>query len=96
MKRQGFKIEAEDKRSGSVEDGVTYMKKFKQIVIHPDCPETAREFKLYSYKVNRAVDVLPEILDLNNHHMDGIRYGLQPLIKGRSSKKPAGAGSRTY
>jgi len=75
---------------------VTFMKKFKQIVIHPECPETAREFKLYSYKVNRAGDVLPDILDLNNHHMDGIRYGLQPLIKGRSSKKPAGAGSRTY
>jgi len=96
MKRQGFKIEGADKWAGSVEDGVTFMKKFKQIIIHPDCPETAREFKLYSYKVNRAGDVLPEILDLNNHHMDGIRYGLQPLIKGRSSKKPAGAGTRTY
>lgn len=81
MKRQGFNIEAAAKWSGSVEDGVTYLKGFEQIIIHPDCPETAKEFKLYSYKMNRASDILPEILDMNNHHIDGIRYGLQPLIK---------------
>ena len=76
---------------------MTYMKKFKQIIIHPDCPETAREFKLYSYKVNRAGDVLPEILDLNNHHMDGIRYSLQPLIKSTPTRvRPGGGGSRVY
>ena len=28
--------------------------------------------------------------------IDAIRYALQPLIKGRTPKKPAGAGSRTY
>jgi phage terminase large subunit len=96
LKRQGFKIEAAEKGAGSVEDGITYLKKFKKIVIHPRCTETAREFRLYSYKVNRAGDVLPVILDMYNHHIDAIRYALQPLIKGRSPKKPATAGSRTF
>ncbi|WP_026470091.1 PBSX family phage terminase large subunit [Alkanindiges illinoisensis] len=96
MKRQGFKIKAADKWPGSVEDGITFMKKYKQIVIHPDCPETAKEFKVYSYKVNKAGDVLPEILDLHNHHMDGIRYGLQPLIRNRKRQAPATGGTRTF
>lgn len=96
LKRQGFKIEAAEKGAGSIEDGITYLKKFKKIVIHPRCTETAREFRLYSYKVNRAGDVLPVILDMYNHHIDAIRYALQPLIKGRSPKKPATAGSRTF
>lgn len=96
MKRQGFKIEAASKWAGSIEDGVTFIKGFDQIIIHPDCPETAKEFKLYSYKMNKAGDILPEILDMNNHHIDGIRYGLEPLIKGRRRAKPKGAGSRTY
>lgn len=96
MKRQGFKIKAADKWAGSVEDGVTFLKKFKQIVIHPDCPETAKEFKLYSYKVNKAGDVLPEILDMHNHHIDGIRYGVQPLIRNRKRQAPATGGTRQF
>jgi len=59
LKRQGFKIEAAEKGAGSVEDGITYLKKFKKIVIHPRCTETAKEFRLYSYKVNRAVMCCP-------------------------------------
>lgn len=96
MKRQGFKIKAADKWAGSVEDGITFLKKFKQIIIHPDCPETAKEFKLYSYKVNKAGDVLPEILDMHNHHIDGIRYGIQPLIRNRQRQAPATGGTRTF
>ena len=65
-------------------------------MIHPRCTETAKEFRLYSYKVNRAGDVLPVILDMYNHHIDAIRYALEPVIKGRRRAKPAGAGSRIY
>ena len=81
MRRQGFNIEPAKKWAGSVEDGVTFLKGFKKIVIHPRCKETANEFRLYSYRVNKAGDILPELLDANNHHIDGIRYALQPLIQ---------------
>jgi len=52
------------------------------VVIHPDCPQTAREFRLYSYKVDRlSGDILPVIVDANNHHIDQLRYALVPLMK---------------
>jgi phage terminase large subunit len=71
-----------DKWNGSVEDGINRMRAFEQIVIHPSCPHTIEEFRLYSYKVDRlSGDVLPDIVDKNNHCIDSIRYGISPLIK---------------
>jgi len=70
------------KGKGSVEDGVEFIKKFDRIVIHPDCPNTHREFRLYSYKVDRlSGDILPVIVDANNHLIDSLRYALEPLIR---------------
>src|SRR5699024_10448642 len=40
-----------DKWSGSVEDGIEYLKAYREIVIHPRCKEMIREARLYSYKV---------------------------------------------
>lgn len=86
LRRHGLPdIASVDKWKGSVEDGVAFIKSFEQVVIHPDCPQTAREFRLYSYKVDRlSGDVKPEILDANNHFIDGLRYALAPMIKQRS------------
>lgn len=69
------------KGPGSVEDGIRYLRSFREIVIHPRCGETARESRLYSYKTDRlSGDVLPIPLDLNNHYIDAIRYALEPMI----------------
>lgn len=72
LKRHGLpRIEGVEKWQGSVEDGVAFIKSFNRVVISPDCPEVAREFRLYSYKVDRlSGDVLPKILDANNHYID--------------------------
>jgi len=68
-----------------IEDGVQFMRKFKKIVIHPDCRETIKEFGLYKHKVDkRTGDVLPEIIDKYNHYIDAIRYALYPFIKQRN------------
>ena len=78
-----------EKWSGSVEDGIAFMRNFEKIVIHPRCEQTAREFRLYSYKVDRLNgDVLPVIADANNHYIDAIRYAVGPLIKMKKSRKP--------
>lgn len=70
------------KWSGSVEDGIQFMRSFREIVVHPRCTETAKEFRLYSYKVDRMTgDVLPVIIDLHNHCIDAIRYALGPMIQ---------------
>jgi phage terminase large subunit len=70
-----------DKWPGSVAAGIKYMQNFQQIVIHSRCKHTQDEFRLYSHKVNKAGDVLPDIVDAHNHLIDSIRYAIAPLIK---------------
>lgn len=85
LKRQGFNISAAKKWQGSVEDGITHLRGFKQIIIHPRCKETAKEARLYSYKTDRVTgEVLPVILDANNHCWDAVRYGLDGYIVQKS------------
>lgn len=76
------RAEAADKWPGSVEDGVQFIRSFRQIILHPRCVQTKREMQLYSYKVDRFTgDILPVIVDANNHYMDAIRYALAPIIR---------------
>lgn len=85
MKRHGYgNIVSVDKWKGSVEDGVAFLRAFDEIVIHPECPRTAEEAALWSYKVDRlSGDVLPKLVDKYNHCFDAVRYALAPLIKRR-------------
>lgn len=84
--RQGFSIDAAAKWSGSVEDGVTYLKGFEEIIIHERCKHTADEFRHYSYKVDKKTgDILPIIVDKFNHCIDAIRYGLDGYITSSDS-----------
>lgn len=88
MKRQGYNITAAKKWSGSVEDGISVLKAFKKIVIHPRCKHTYDEFQLYSYKVDKSSqEVLPIIVDAHNHVIDALRYALNDVIIGKSSLK---------
>jgi len=76
------------KGKGSVEDGIEYIKSFDKVIIHPDCTETAREFRLYSYKVDPlSGDIQPKIVDAYNHCIDALRYALEPMIRLR--RRPA-------
>lgn len=87
LRRHGLnRLEPVSKWKGSVEDGIEHIKSYKQVVIHPRCENTAKEFRLYSYKVDKkSGDILPVLLDENNHYIDAIRYALGPLITYRSS-----------
>ena len=89
LRRHGLpQIIAVDYWPGSVEDGIDHIKSYDSVVIHPDCQQTAREFRLYSYKVDRNTgDILRIVLDANNHYIDALRYALGPMIKARG--KPA-------
>jgi len=71
----------------SVMEGVRFLRGFKEIVVHPRCKHTATECRLYAHKVNSAGDVLPDLVDANNHAIDAIRYAIAPLIKGRMESK---------
>ena len=84
------RIASAPKWPGSVKDGIQFLRSFSQIVIHASCVQTQREARLYSYKVDKLTEeVLPDIIDANNHFIDAMRYGLSPLIA-RSRRKQAG------
>ena len=90
VRRQGYKIESVHKWSGSVEDGIEFIRSFKMVYIHSRCMETAGEFVKYSYKVDKLTeDVLPHIVDAHNHYIDALRYALQPMIKQKGKPKLA-------
>jgi len=81
----GVPCVAAEKWSGSVEDGIAYLRHFEQIVIHPRCKHTEEEARLYSYKVDRITgDILPIIVDAHNHCWDAARYALEPAIRQES------------
>lgn len=70
------------KWNGSVEAGIDYLKSFKKIIIHSRCPKTYEEAMLYSYKVDKNTgEVLPIVLDKNNHCWDSVRYAHDGAIK---------------
>lgn len=82
MARQRFRISACPKWKGSVEDGIEYIRSFRKIYVHPRCKHTYEEFKFYSYKQDKNTgEVLPIVVDKNNHYMDALRYALNPYIQ---------------
>ena len=93
LKRHGLqKIVGVKKGKGSVEDGVEFIKSFDTVIIHPDCKNVADEFRLYSYKTDRlSGDILPILIDANNHWIDAIRYALEPIMRNKFNKDKFGA-----
>lgn len=86
LKRKGFNISSAKKWNGSVEDGIAHLRGFDEIIIHPRCKHVATEARLWSYKTDRITgEVLPKLADGFEHCWDGIRYGLDGYIKGRTS-----------
>jgi phage terminase large subunit len=80
---------------GSVEDGIAHLRSYEKIVIHPRCPHTIDDARLYCYKVDRlSEDILPVVIDAWNNCIDPIRYSLSPLIQaGKHPKFSGGAGT---
>lgn len=94
VKRHGYpRAVAADKWPGSVEDGISKLRSFERIVIHPRCQNTIKESRLWSYKTDRLTgDVLPDLIDANNHCWDAIRYALQPMIRNKPARQPLATG----
>lgn len=89
MRRHGFpKIIPATKGAGSIEDGISFLQSF-DIIIHPRCVETAREFGAYSYKIDRQTDeVLPFLTAGDDHTIDAARYMLEGLRRQGVAPKP--------
>lgn len=73
-------IKGSKKGKGSVEDGISFIKSFKNVYIHPRCVETIKEFDLYSYKIDKiSGNILPIPVDAYNHYVDALRYALEDV-----------------
>lgn len=81
-RRKGYNMRPAVKGPGSVEDGIAFLRRFEWIVIHPRCVHTIAEAGAWSYKVDKlSGDVLPILIDADNHIWDAIRYALEPVMK---------------
>lgn len=89
LKRHGQPmIEGVTKWPGSVEDGISHMRSYKEIVLHARCKEAIKEFRMYSFKVDRlSGEIRADVVDKWNHYIDAIRYALNPMIQGKGKLK---------
>lgn len=86
LRRRGFNTAACAKWKGSVEDGISFIRSFERIYIHPRCRHVYEEFQLYSYKIDKnSGEILPIVVDAYNHYCDALRYALEPLIRRRGA-----------
>ena len=80
LNRQRFFVRGAKKGKDSIKDGIEFIRSFKMIFIHPRCKNTLFEFKSYSYKTDRLTgEILPDIVDKDNHWIDALRYALEDL-----------------
>jgi phage terminase large subunit len=82
LQREGINVKSSPKWAGSIEDGIAYIRGFREIVVHPRCRLLSTEAKWYSYKVDKSTGhVLPIVIDAHNHAWDALRYALAGEIK---------------
>jgi phage terminase large subunit len=87
IRRQGFKRAMSCKKwPGYVEDRIDFLRSFHKIIIHPNCPHIDMQRKLWSWKVDKAGNVLNVLMPGNDHGWDAVVYSLEPHILGYKKK----------
>lgn len=83
-KDYGLCIRGAIKGPGSVEYGMKWLQSLNKIIIDPvRCPYTTEEFSSYELEKNKDGDVITGYPDKNNHHIDDVRYAMEPVWKRR-------------
>lgn len=73
-----------EKGPGSVDYSHKWLQSLAQIIIDPmACPDTAREFTEYEYERSKDGEIISGYPDADNHHIDAVRYALEPVWKRR-------------
>ena len=81
----GIRCRGAEKGPGSVNYSMKWLQSLEHIIIDPErCPDTVKEFTEYEYeRDDKTGDVLPGYPDLNNHHIDAVRYATNRIWKRR-------------
>ena len=86
-KALGLACVAAKKGPGSVEHGMKWLQSRRAIVIDPArCPDTYREMKEYEYARGRDGEMLDGYPDVDNHHIDAVRYALEGVANRRIAR----------
>ncbi len=71
-----------EKKKGSLEDGIDFLRNYRAIYIHRRCPGAKEDYQNYRWKRDpRTDEILSEPVDKSNHAPDDNRYALESLIK---------------
>jgi len=73
--RSGFNIKPTKKGKDSIKIGIDLMRTYK-LFVTSDSLDLIKEFRNYKYKEDKNQKILNEPIDLYNHGIDSIRYGL--------------------
>lgn len=93
IRKRGFRIEGAPKWTGSVEDGISHLRSYDAIVIHPQATRAVANARLWRYKTRAGAsgdphaadaEVLPTLVDGNDDCWDAARYALVSLIRARA------------
>ena len=81
----GIRCRGAEKGPGSVNYSMKWLQSLAGIVIDPErCPDTVKEFSEYEYERDaKTGEVLQGYPDLNNHHIDAVRYSTNRIWKRR-------------
>lgn len=72
------------KGPGSVEYSMKWLQSLVKIVIDPArCPDTYEEFTEYEYERTKDGEIISGYPDVNNHHIDAVRYATENVWRKR-------------
>jgi phage terminase large subunit len=72
MRRAGYNVKGAKKE---VKEGIDFLKS-NAIYLHKESKNLIREYNKYSWKTDRSKKILDEPVKVDDHAMDGIRYGI--------------------
>ena len=75
---------AAKKGPGSIESGIKKMQEFKNIIIHPTCPNSENEYQNYQWLKNNIGEQMRKPVDAFNHGIDGTRYAIEKVNNGKT------------
>lgn len=82
----GINCVGAEKKKGSLEDGIDFLRSYRNIYIHRRCPGAKDDYQNYRWARDaKTQEILNEPVDKANHTPDDNRYALEPLIKRKVS-----------
>ncbi len=83
-KALGIRCRSAEKGPGSIRYGIKWLQSLAAIVIDSTrCPYTAQEFTEYEYERDKHGEVLEGYPDVDNHHIDAVRYATERIWRRR-------------